>query len=87
MSPVARGGESLTIRERMIVAPSAGIFRLTALAYCGAFIAEGDEIGVVVGPGSSQSVLSPFEGTLMGVLAVAGQRLRAGDPIAWLRLA
>ena len=47
----------------------------------------GDEIGVVEGPGTSRPVLSPFGGTLMGMLAQSGERLRSGQPIAWLRVA
>jgi biotin carboxyl carrier protein len=86
MSPAVRhAGESVSVPERMIVAPSVGTFRLTALAYRGAFIDEGDEIGVVEGPGASASVRSPFAGTLMGVMAHPGERLRPGQPVAWLR--
>jgi hypothetical protein len=32
-------------------------------------------------------VRSPFRGTLMGMLAHPGERLRAGQPVAWLRVA
>lgn len=78
-------GEAVAVPERMIVAPSVGRFRLTAVAYQGAFVEEGDEIGVIEGPGASETVRSPFAGRLMGVLAAPGERLRAGEPIAWLR--
>ncbi len=87
-SPHARySGELLSVPERMIIAPGAGIFRLTALAYSGAFVDAGDEIGVVESPGSSTTVRSPFTGTLMGVMAHEGERLRVGEPVAWLRVA
>ena len=39
-------------------------------------VAAGDEIGVVEGPGTSCPVRSPFDGTLMGMLAHPGERLR-----------
>jgi biotin carboxyl carrier protein len=80
-------GERVSIPERMIVAPENGVFRLTALAYHGAFVDEGDEIGIVSSPGATAAVRSPFAGTLMGVLAHEGERLRAGEPVAWLRVA
>jgi biotin carboxyl carrier protein len=87
-SPHARyAGEPISIPERMIVAPGNGVFRLTSIAYSGAFVDEGDEIGVMEGPGSRTVVVSPFTGTLMGVMALEGERLRQGEPVAWLRVA
>lgn len=80
-----RAGETVSIRERMIVSPSVGTFRQTSLAYRGAYVDEGDEIGVVDGTGFSHSVRSPFAGILMGVFATPGERLRAGERVAWLR--
>ena len=88
-SPLA--GETLTVPERMIVAPVVGIFRPHAdvenVALEGLEVQAGDEIGRVEGPGTSCPVLSPFGGTLMGMLAHPGERLRSGQPIAWLRVA
>ena len=83
-SPLA--GETLTVPERMIVAPGVGIFRPHGFTE-GLQVRAGDEIGVVEGPGTSCPVLSPFGGTLMGMLAHPGERLRSGQPIAWLRVA
>ena len=71
--------------ERLIVAPAVGKFRLTAVAFRGAFVDEGQEIGVVEGPSTRAAVCSPFSGRLMGVLALEGERLRTGQPVAWLR--
>ena len=79
-------GETFTAPERMIVAPGVGIFRPHAVAE-GLELRAGDEIGVVEGPGTRCPVLSPFGGTLMGMLAHPGERLRSGQPIAWLRVA
>lgn len=83
-SPLA--GETLTVPERMIVAPEVGIFRPHAVVQ-GHELRAGDEIGFVEGPGTRCPVLSPFGGTLMGMLAHPGERLRSGQPIAWLRVA
>lgn len=87
LTPLRLAGENLSVPERMIVAPGGGVFRLTAITYSGAFVDQGDEIGVVEGPGTSVSVRSPFAGTLMGVLAHQGERLREGEPVAWMRVA
>jgi len=82
----AHAGETLAVPERMIVAPVVGIFRSHGVAD-GVELNAGDEIGVVEGPGTSCPILSPFCGTLMGMLAHPGERLRSGQPIAWLRVA
>jgi biotin carboxyl carrier protein len=82
----AHAGETLAVPERMIVAPVVGIFRSHGVAD-GMELNPGDEIGVVEGPGTSCPILSPFGGTLMGMLAHPGERLRSGQPIAWLRVA
>ena len=88
-SPLA--GETITVPERMIVAPVVGVFRphptVGDAGTHGVELRAGDEIGVVEGPGTSCPVLSPFGGTLMGMLAHPGERLRSGQPIAWLRVA
>jgi biotin carboxyl carrier protein len=82
----AHAGETLVVPERMIVAPVVGIFRSHGVAD-GVELCAGDEIGVVEGPGTSCPIRSPFGGTLMGMLAHPGERLRSGQPIAWLRVA
>ena len=53
----------------------------------GTLIAAGQAIGVVEGPGSSTPVRSPFGGFLVAMLARRGERVREGQPVAWLRLA
>jgi biotin carboxyl carrier protein len=42
---------------------------------------------VIEGPGISTPVRSPFRGILAGLLANDGERLRQGEPVAWLRVA
>ncbi len=85
MSPTLYG-ELLDVPERVIVAPSVGIFRPSVVAD-GAVVDAGEEIGVVEGLGVSIPVLSPFRGMLIGMLAFPGERLREGQPVAWLRVA
>jgi predicted deacylase len=84
--PAPLAGETLHVPERMIVAPAVGVFRPGPSA-AGAVVDRGDEIGVVEGPGTHHTVRSPFRGTLMGMLAHPGERLREGQPVAWLRVA
>jgi biotin carboxyl carrier protein len=79
-------GEHVTVPERMIVAPAVGVFRPAVVAE-GSAINRGDIVGVVEGPSTEAVVRSPFTGTLMGMLAHAGERLREGQPVAWLRVA
>lgn len=79
-------GERLIVPERMVVAPAVGVFRPVALDE-GATISEGEVLGIVHGPGAEHEVCSPFGGTLMGLLAHPGERLRVGQPVAWLRVA
>ena len=85
-APLPLPGESIGVPERMIVAPAVGVFRPRALEVDGV-INKGDEIGTVEGPGTSQPVRSPFGGTIMGMMVQPGERLRQGQPVAWLRVA
>jgi hypothetical protein len=88
-------GEVLAVPERVIVAPAVGVFHplagtdldLTDSGDDVTLIAAGQAIGVVEGPGSSTPVRSPFGGLLVGMLARRGERVREGQPVAWLRLA
>ncbi len=75
-------GETLGVPERVIVAPAQGTFRP---AEPGDMVAEEQVIGFVEGKGHSTPVRSPFDGRLMGLLAHAGERVREGQPVAWLR--
>lgn len=79
-------GERLAVPERVIVAPASGRFRPAADVPPNELDAE-QVIGFVEGAGHSTPVRSPFGGFLMGLLAHAGERVREGQPVAWLRIA
>ena len=79
-------GETLAVPERVIVAPAPGTFRPADPGQEGQVV-EAQVIGFVEGTGHSTPVHSPFGGRLMGLLAHAGERVREGQPVAWLRLA
>jgi len=78
-------GEGLLVPERMIVAPTPGVFQPVGLAD-DAVVTAGQTVGMLEGPGTSTPVSSPFAGQLVGVLAQPGERLREGQPVAWLRV-
>jgi biotin carboxyl carrier protein len=83
-------GEDLFVLERVIISPASGQFRPLDERSDGdndAGIAAGEPIGFLDLPGGSCPVHSPFGGRLMGMLAHAGERVREGQPLAWLRVA
>jgi [acyl-carrier-protein] S-malonyltransferase len=65
----------------MVISPCAGVFEPVER------VAEGEliEVGVLVGRIGREEVRSPFRGLLMGMLALPGERVQTGQPIAWLR--
>jgi len=76
-------GEHLFATERMVVSPAAGVFTPSPDLAPGFALSPGTVLGVV----GDQEVRSPFAGTLVGVLAVEGERVTTSQPIAWLRSA
>lgn len=78
-------GERPLVPERVIIAPAEGRFRPVPHDDSGA-ISEEQVIGFVESHNQSTPVRSPFRGVLMGTLAHAGERVREGQPVAWLRL-
>ena len=82
-------GEDLMVLERVIVAPTVGVFRPLppeTVTSEGEVVATGQVVGMVEGSGTSTPVRSAFSGFLMGLLAHDGQRVREGEPVAWLRV-
>jgi biotin carboxyl carrier protein len=86
------GGEVLHVSERIVLAPATGRFVLDAdggadPARPGSLVLAGWPLGGVVGSGSTTAVTTPFTGVLAGILAHDGERVREGQPVAWLRVA
>ena len=79
-------GERVAMVERMIVAPSVGVFRSSGIAE-GTTVTAGEIVGVLEGPGTREPVRSAFTGIVMGFLAHSGERLREGQAVAWMRVA
>jgi len=85
----SEAGEVLGVLERVVVAPTRGVFTPLAPASVtteGELVEAGQVIGTIESSGSNIQVLSPFTGLLMGMLAHEGERLREGEPVAWLRV-
>ncbi len=74
-------GERLFATERLVVSPAAGVFHVDAELTAGTLIQPGHLLGTV---GENQ-VRSAFGGSIMGWLAVEGERVATSQPIAWLR--
>ncbi|HEX9467092.1 MAG TPA: hypothetical protein VGA11_01660 [Acidimicrobiia bacterium] len=87
MEALLTHGEGLLVPERMIIAPSVGVFRPLDNIDDGVLVDKGQTVGHLDGPGTSTPVLSPFRGQLVGMLVLRGERLREGQPVAWLRVA
>jgi biotin carboxyl carrier protein len=86
---VLHPGEDLNILERVVVAPSMGVFTPLApecVTAEGELVQAGQAIGTIESSGATVQVLSPFTGFLMGMMAHEGERLREGEPVAWLRV-
>lgn len=82
-------GELFAVSERVILAPASGRFAPASAPADieGTPVGSEQVIGFVEGKGHSTPVRSPFGGKLMGLLAHAGERVREGQPVAWLRSA
>ena len=76
-------GEHLFATERVVVSPGAGVFRPDPSLDAGLDLSPGQLIGHV----GDHEVRSPFAGSVVGVLAVDGERVTPSQPIAWLRSA
>ena len=85
-------GEDLEVSERVILAPAVGVFQPVAGEDGNAdgngerSVTEGEVVGVVESRGQAIPVHSAFSGFLMGMLAHPGERVREGQPVAWLRV-
>ncbi|HLG92724.1 MAG TPA: ACP S-malonyltransferase [Acidimicrobiales bacterium] len=74
-------GERLYMSERLILSPGAGLFQPS----CPADSPVPVEVGGLVGRVGELEVRSGFAGQLMGLLALPGERVSQGQPVAWLR--
>lgn len=97
----AHTGESVFMSERVVTAPASGVFEPSSTISTHAptarstrpgtpepspaptpEVATGDLVGTI----SGVQVRTQFSGTLMGLLVLPGERVVAGQPVAWLRV-
>lgn len=88
MSPALAQGEQLGVPERVILAPAVGVFRPVDEDESGEgkVVTAGQVVGVVESSGRQLPVRSAFTGLLVGMMAHPGERVREGQPVAWLRV-
>ena len=78
-------GELLHVHERLIVSPAAGVFAPAPASDTTTAEGEAIAVGGLIGTVAGEDVRSPFAGWLMGMMALPGERVTIGQPIAWLR--
>jgi len=79
---VRHEGEHLFSTDRLVVSPTAGLFRPVSNLEVGQKVSNGEILGHV----GAVEIHSPFSGELMGWIAIAEERLTASQPVAWLRV-
>ena len=79
-------GEHLDMPERMVVSPAAGIFAVVK-DLVSTVVAAGTTIGFVQAGDEAVPVQSPFDGHLVALDALDGERLTRHQRVAWLRCA
>lgn len=81
--------EEVHVPERLIAAPAAGVFRTAppeVVTAEGEIVHAGQVVGSIEVTGGSVTVTSAHTGFLMGLLAAPGERVRAAQPLAWVRV-
>ena len=81
--------EEVYMPERLIPAPAAGVFHAAApevVTTEGEIVHAGQVVGSIEVTGGSVTVTSAHIGFLMGLLALPGERVRAEQPLAWVRV-
>jgi biotin carboxyl carrier protein len=88
MSLDVLAGEHLLVPERVIIAPTNGVFRPTPpqiVTTEGEVVYAGQVVGTIETNTGSTPVTSAFTGFFMGLMAHEGERVRQDQPVAWLR--
>lgn len=80
--------EVTVIRERVVISPAAGKFNPhppEIFTTEGEWVEEGQTLGEIHNGAERVPVISAFTGWMMGMLAVPGQPVAAGDHLFWIR--
>jgi biotin carboxyl carrier protein len=85
----AISAEELYVPERLIASPTAGVFQPAppdVVTAEGEIVHAGQDVGTIEVTDGSVAVTSAHTGFLMGLLALPGERVRADQPLAWVRV-
>ena len=88
MSLAVELAEYTDVAEKLILSPARGVVRVLDPAVVtaeGEIVEVGQTIAVIVNSGDEIEARSRFTGFLMEMLVTSGERVRPGQPIAWLR--
>ena len=88
ITTTAPPGETLDVVERVVLAPATGTFTPRppeTVTAEGEIVRRGQVIATVACSRGEVPVTSAFTGFFMGLLAHPGERVREGEPVAWLR--
>ncbi|HUR78301.1 MAG TPA: hypothetical protein VMZ22_10165 [Acidimicrobiales bacterium] len=80
--------EYTEIAEKLILAPARGVITVLdpkVVTAEGEIVEVGQAVAFITNSGDEIPAVSRFSGFLMGMLVHSGERVRAGQPIAWLR--
>ncbi len=80
--------EVTPIRERVLISPATGKFHPQSpevITAEGEWIEEGQVVAKIQNGTETVPVVSAFTGWMMGMLAVPGQPVQAGDHLFWIR--
>jgi biotin carboxyl carrier protein len=81
--------EEVHVPERLIAAPRSGVFQAAppeVVTAEGEIVHAGQVVGSIQLTDGTVSVTSNHTGFLMGLLAMPGERVRADQPLAWVRV-
>lgn len=81
--------EEVHVLERLIAAPTAGVFHSAppdVVTAEGEIVHAGQVVGAIAVTDGTVEVTSAHTGFLMGLLALPGERVRADQPLAWVRV-
>jgi biotin carboxyl carrier protein len=81
-------GERLSVPEKVVIAPCIGQFKPAppeTVTAEGEVVDAGQVVGFIEAQGRTVPIRSAFAGWMMGLLVHDGERVREGQPVAWLR--
>jgi multidrug efflux pump subunit AcrA (membrane-fusion protein) len=88
MSLAVELAEYTEVAEKLILAPARGVVTVLdpqVVTAEGEIVEVGQAVAIITNSGDEIDAVSRFNGFLMGMLVHTGERVRAGQPIAWLR--